>query len=485
MDGFVKHEVVNKQSTSDIFRPFKGGVAISSQTSIATPFRNTIFNFVGQKKDPASILTKYVPKESSKLFQNKKNIATLKKWILDKLSGVNTHPFVLLVGTTGVGKTELIKLCFQECNCSVIEYDEEIRSNFFELLMKNVSMTNIENMINNNTTHFGIVIDNYQTTLSSNNRKELIDLLKTKGTCPVVFTSSSYNNITDLIRLKGLVLYFENPSDSDLVSLAKTVMEDRSIYIDEKKIEELVNSCSCDIRSFLNTIDLVSQGCEDTVKSELSITKDVELDVDDTFFYLFQSDVSFKDKIRLTSLYTSNITQENYLEIGSKIDSSVEDMFHAAEYCSMGDQLKQFMFETQSWDELNDITNTISTMGPIHFLTIKDTVPIKIKIPNRKVNTLPENFIYCGYNLEDLSYIMYNIYAKPNEMDRTSSRFETEGYPFDNLFNFVRLNEMDFDIVLKIITNVYQLHNMSGKDIKRIVGKIKKQYKAVSECANH
>ena len=456
----------------NIFRPFRNFCAPSAVETL----RHSTFNFVGQKKDPESIYEKYLPKTSNDLFRNKNNIAILKKWISDKLAGMPCSPFVLLVGTTGVGKTEFLKTCFKECNCSVIEYDEEIRSNTFDILMQTVLCTNVENLLSGNTIRSGVIIDNYQTTLLSGSLKDLIDILKTKKTCPVVFTSATYTNITDLIRSKGLVIYLENPTNDDLFSLAQRIITTESINMCENDIKELVISSSGDIRSLLNSIELLRPSC--LQKSNLSVEKiDLELDVQDTFSYLVSQDTTFKDKIRQTSLYTSHLVQENYLDMGASNKSSLEDISNAAEWCSFGNEMKQFMFQTQSWDELNDITNTVATIGPIHLLNMKGKLPITVKIPNRKINTLPDNCLYYGYTIAELSYILFNIYARPSEMDRGGSST-------DKLFQFIFTNKMDFDVIFKIINNTYLLNKIPSKDIKRITGKIKKQYQSCEANRN-
>jgi hypothetical protein len=451
------------QESNDVFRPFKN---FCTDESHAPALRHSTFNFVGQKMDPESIYVKYLPKTSNELFRNKDNIVTLKKWIADKLAGIPTHPFVLLVGKTGVGKTELLKTCFKECNCSAIEYDEEIRSNTFEILMQTVLSTNVENLLSGNTIRSAVIIDNYQTTLLSGSRKDLIDSLKTKKTCPVVFTSITYTNITDLIRSKGLVIYFENPTNDDLLSFANRIITTESIQLDEDRARELVISSYGNIRSLLNSIELL-RPCANTFTLE---KVDLELDVQDTFSYLVSQNNPFKDKIRQTSLYTSHLIQENYLEMGMKNKSSLEHISNAADWCSFGNEMKQFIFQTQSWDELNDVTNTVATMGPIHSLHLKGKLPITIKIPNRKINTLPDNCLYCGYTISDLSYILFNIYARPSDMDRTPINTK--------LFQFIDDNKMDFDIIFKIINNAYLLNKIPSKDIKRITGKIKKQYQS-------
>lgn len=470
------------------FRPFQNftpSTLHEGQTEVVVKPKATTFNFVGQKKTE-SIFTRYLPKTSDGLFQNKENIKIIKKWISDKISGTTTYPFLLLVGTTGVGKTELLKLCFHECGSSVVEYDEEIRSSTFETLMYNVINKNINNLFASTSGSNGtesIIIDNYQTTLLSTNRKELVNVLKTKKTCPVAFISSTYTNITDLIRSKGLVVYFENPTRQDLIDLTQRAFQgERGIEPTEYELNDIVQSSSGDIRSLLGMVDLTKTSEAKTVSSQEDfnkLKKDLEMDVQDTFSYLVSRDESFKDKIRRTSLYTSHLTQENYIDIAIKNqrDSDLHAISESADMCSFGIEVKQFMFKTQSWDEVNDIGNTVATLGPLHLVSLENKLPT-IKVPNRRVNTLPDNCLYCGYKISDLSYVFLNIYAKPKLVD-------TEGVDyFLKLFDFIESNNMDFDTSFKIINNSYQLHKLPSKDIKRITGKIKKQYQQFIQNKN-
>lgn len=390
----------------------------------------------------------HIPMSTKDVFNNSLNIDAIKRWINDKLGDGETYPYILLVGGVGVGKSELLRLCFKECGCSVIEYDDELRSSSYEILKDSINMTNVETIFTmGGVRKLGIIIDNYQTTLIPLHRKEFITYLRNNKTSPVIFTSDTMANTTDLQRGKGLVLQFELPTIEQMVGLGRRIDSERR----EEEIVSLANSTYPDIRSFRNLLSC-----------NVSRLKDLNMDIRDNIEYFFNN--NFRDNLRQTSLFTSHIVQENYLDMCSK-NIDMEKVWEMAEYCSMGDLVKESAFENQAWDYMNDIGNALGTLGPINVLR-ENRSKIVAKVPNRKVVIVPRYISEIRMSLLDVYYIFINLVGNVNMVEENLGEF----------FEFI--NGMDFDTALKILHLAYSFNNIAYKDIKRITSKLKKYYEA-------
>ena len=433
-------------SGNEILRPFRnigGGIQIKEEASYST------FGFAAPKISHSG------QKEQYELIGNKENLEIITKWIGDKLSNKETYPYVLLVGSVGVGKSEFLRKCFVDSKCSVVEYDDELRGDTYDILKNSINMTNIEFLFSTSKKQLGVIIDNYQTTLIPAHRKEFITYLRENKTCPVIFTSNTMSNTTDLQRGKGLVLRFEPPTVGQMVGLARKLAP--VLRREEMSDEDLVRmaEATCpDIRSFRNLLE-----------SKVTQFKDPNMDIYDNIEYFFKN--NFRDSLRQTSLFTSHIVQENYL---SMVPNGVGmgEIWEMAEYCSIGDLVKESAFQNQAWDYMNDIGNALGTLGPMTTLknlgaTASNTVA---KVPNRKSTSMPLHVSELRLSLIDVYYIFQNIVGN-------SERIEND---IESFFEFTK--GMEFENSLKILHLVYSFNNVPYKDVKRITSKLKKYYEA-------
>lgn len=418
------------------FRGMTGGVAPKEETT------HTTFGFASQSPQ---IVDPYVPRNSSELWGNSLNFTLITKWIRDKLERKETYPYILLVGGVGVGKSEFLRICFRECGCSVIEYDDELRNSTYEVLKDSINMSNIEMLFFQSTRKIGTIVDNYQTTLIPAHRKEFITFLRNNITSPLIFTSDTMANTTDLQRGKGLVLQYELPTVGQMVGLGRRLCPEMG----EGEVRGLAEMVHPDVRSFRN---MLSCG--------VSRFKDLNMDIRDNIAYFYDND--FRDCMRQTSLFTSHIVQENYLDMCPK-NMDMQKVWEIAEYCSIGDLIKESAFENQAWDYMNDLGNAMGTMGPMSILR-EVGGRVVAKVPNRKIVILPGYISEVRLSLLDVYYVMMKLVGNVKTIE-------------DNLeFFFGFIGGIEFEVALKILHLGYSFNNVPYKDIKRITSKLKKYH---------
>ena len=446
----------------DQFRPF----ANEPQKEYIFKPKASSFGFIEQEGTSKSFIDKHKPTSIKDILRNNENIKIIKKWIQDRMENKADYPFILLVGETGIGKSEMLRVCFTECNCNVIEYDEDIRKKTFESLKESITLSSIERLLTgNDIKRNGIIIDNFQETLQGSQRQELIKILKTQPTSPVIFISHTYTNISSLIKAKGLILYYEKPELEDFIKLGTKICKHENIKISRSALEHIIYSSRYDLRSFINNLGMIQIGKNNKITNTdvkaVNFKKDLVLDVQNTFTVLLQRKMSFTDRSRFTSLHTSMVLQENYIDLANHHKSSIQELSEMADLCCESDIMKTHMIKNQNWEN-TIMVNTIGTMGPLNVLNYKSP-EFKIKIPNR--NTSVPKGITFNLSLVDLMYIIKNI-IKP-----TDENIKESGYQF---YTVMIENHIELDMALKLFNMAYK--DWLSKDIRRINTKLKKKW---------
>ena len=433
-----------------------------------------------------SFIEKYKPQTSKDLFRNVNVIYSIKKWIKDKLENKHTFPFIVLVGDTGTGKTELLRICFLESDCSIIEYDEELRKNTYKNLKESVVLSSVEKLFWN-TVQSAVIIDNFQNNMSISYRQDLIRTLKSGViTSPVIFVTNSHSNMTDVIRAKALILDFEKPQIPDFIKLGSKICRKEKIKISKSGLEHIIYSSKYDIRNFINTLCMIGRGCSDKKLTNKDVNhivkkfkKDLTLDIHNTINMLIKqgdSGEKFNNRILFSSLYTSSVVQENYVDLGNKYGGSMDDISRMADFCCESDIIKNHMFSRQDWSSV-DIVNSIGTLGPINIICEldkknKNKKPFSIKIPPRVNN--PNNKLSCYYHpLLDITYMIGNIIMGVDQLDDKQDVIKSKTLYF---YQCMKNYDIDIDVAMKLFMISCNLKGILKKDSKRIASKIKKNW---------
>ena len=464
-------------------RPFYNGDDCVEDIAKASP-EFTTFGVYKQKETEIgniSMVDKYKPNTTEEIFRNVENIACIKNWLREKTAKnkygkcVDMAPFILLVGDSGVGKSELLRLCFIEEGYSVIHYDEEIRKNTYECLKESIILSSIEKLLYGGNNKLGIIIDNFQTNLSTTYRQELIKLLRGDGiTSPVIFVSYINSNLTDLIRGKGLVLYFENPEMDNFIKLGTRVCKGEKIKISKSALQNIVYESKYDIRSFINTVCIIGKNITNKKITDVEISKltkifkkDLHFEIRDTIkMFIKRKDLAFKDKTRFTSLYTSTVVQENYINMGIQENLSMVELSSMADSCCDCDIIKKHLFNNQDWNGL-ELGNIIGTMKPLSILSKVGNY--NIILPNRKNITKLNRNLYYFYNVQDVLYIFTNIIGRVEDMNYPQIRENSK-----KVYEIIKSIYLGIDDCIKMFNIGHSIKGTQKKDIKRICTNLRK-----------
>lgn len=411
-----------------------------------------------------TLIDKYKPKIIQDL-PHKENAKKLQKWIKQKMDyKKGIEDYVLVIGNTGVGKNEFVRLCFSDLGYNLIEYDETINKHEFEILKESILFTSIEQIFSGESKK-GVVIDNCIDNLSNTQLNELLKLLKNNAVSPTVFITSSQSKISDLLKGNGLVLYLDDPSREDILQFALRVVEGEQLDIDVSSLEEYLDG-----QEYVNYRDILGS-LKFLVDGDASrLVKDIELDTLSTLdrFVNPKYGLDFNSS-RLASMYTSTLVYDNYLKMVSK-DTSMDDLCMIADLVSESDIYKKLMLQDQCWS-LNEECNILGTMytGYIIKRNYKQTVLAKTNIRIYEQLRVEKTF---GLDENELKYVISKIYFPLDPSQQWLRKLKKSSRIFYELMeqNYV----CDITKALKIFEQSYKL---GGKHDLAVVRKIKNKFR--------
>ena len=194
-------------------------------------------------------LEKYKPLYLNDYITNKNEVNKAIEWIEKyKNKELNTQKVLLIIGSSGVGKTLLADLIFKEYNYQKIELNStDIRSQkkLGEFLKKTLTFKNVVDMFHNEQLPIGILMDEIDTICKLSDKggmTEFLDILKNNNKHeinkkkpkkikiskedyihlynPIICTSNDINDkkINELKKYSE-VIKLTKPSDSDLKNI--------------------------------------------------------------------------------------------------------------------------------------------------------------------------------------------------------------------------------------------------------------------------
>ena len=212
-----------------------------------------------------SWLEKYRPKKLTDYYISKKQLDIVKLFIRDfRNKTEDIKPFLILYGSTGIGKTTLAHLIFEyydyeiiECNASDTRTKKTIRESIGQISKVSVCIDE-----KNKFKETAIIMDEIDGLSGgeSNSVQELIDIVtkdkdsKKNNTylCPVICTTNSIKDkkLAPLIK-QGIVLNLSKPPDNDCLKLINKILLVENFSISEEIKNDIIEKAFGDYRQII------------------------------------------------------------------------------------------------------------------------------------------------------------------------------------------------------------------------------------------
>tara|TARA_Y100000741_G_C18238377_1_gene552620 strand:+ start:36 stop:1220 length:1185 start_codon:yes stop_codon:yes gene_type:complete len=214
--------------------------------------------------------------------------------------------FLLISGSTGVGKSTLGELYLKNKGYNVIYFDiatVKNKNKIYGLIRESFKTYDICSMLSNKKKKIGYIIDNIDnSSISKNDIVELHNLfVKNKTKRPVIFVGK-FSKVANYPKKKIEHMKMNIISDSILYKIGKK--EDNNI--DDIKLKLIISKCQNDIKKLLVLLDYFRK--YNNIDSNNITLKDTDYNL----FYDFNNLISQYKNIKKTEVYCDHAMLLNY-----------------------------------------------------------------------------------------------------------------------------------------------------------------------------
>ena len=178
---------------------------------------------------------------------------------------------------------------------------------------------------------------------------------------------------------------------------------------------------------------------------------------------------------RLTSMYTSSLIHENYLNV-IRDDTSLEDLCSICDYNSIGNIYKKYLFKDQNW-ELSEYMGILGTYIP-GIIIKRNYKPLKNNNKLKINGNFSEVVVERGFIMkhEDIYFSLSNILFPLNPNSRWLKNMTESSRIF---YEFMKENYvLDVNKAIKYLDNSYYCQILENKDYIKLVKKVKTKFKS-------
>lgn len=423
----------------------------------------------------------------------------------DKKKGKSTtevqHSCMLAIGKHGVGKTCTILNTLKQMGYTVqnINVAEKctVKAKSGKISTKDISnkkanksleklIDSVVNGINicdnlNDTIKENkvIVIDEIESINSQLEKNFVLALLKKNELfwhCPVIFISDGkHSRLSTIIKKNSNVVYFNEPSDPNLMKLLVKVYEAEELFFEDEKVaNKIVTGSQRDYRKLLQIVEdlKISYGKKKITNEfiddyfQLCKAKDLDLDI-----YRVATDMilSYKSINETLRLYESEkvtiplMLHQNYIKCINTYHRNPNNKFDLintiANSMAMGDVLEDYIYSDQNWD-MQEIHGFLTCVFPSYVLSNEkltndnmwlmnslkypaDFNKTSIKYINKK-NVTNSNVYLKNMEIDD--FIMANKLIKnlirDGKIAECAEIFDAYGATADNIESMLKINKI-------------------------------------------
>lgn len=395
---------------------------------------------------------KYKARTEEEFFGNESAIKKFKSWEMRE------YALCIVSGDKSSGKTTFVDLMLKDYD--VAEFSDNMeRKEMFKHLKRLVDTRSVIHQISKKNKPTAILIDNAETFLGDGkNFDEFCNIIENSSrTVPVVLTVSKIKKKMNK-KTRFLLIDLQPTNIAILNKVAKKIIKEEEIYIDNFSKSRIIEKCDNDVRQLMHMLKMLTYSSETNIDKQ-NIERLIEFSTQDRFYEAstlvdriynktnIEPVESIDEKMRIydgeqystDQLLYSNLTKLDSIEPYSKI---IEGM-------SCSDIFQKYMYETQDWDfkEYSLLETCVKSellipkakyrigkncINNLQLNTSKNRVAIcKIKIDTEDVSILfklKKYYMEENHKLdENIDYETYsklcNIYKLPK---KTKKYFETD-----------------------------------------------------------
>lgn len=394
------------------YKPTKREDLPSDKKTISMIF-SWINNWEKQKKIAGKILSKRSSKRKSK---NEEKIPP---------------SCLLLVGSTGIGKTNLVEILTQETNHELYKLNlSNIKSpkNVQEVLSSLVNPVNILNVFEKKENKKVIVVvdglESISTPVEKSNIKELPKKNDTNWYFPIIFISDKrHNKLLSEFKKNCTTYYLSQPDYYMMKKICMNIMLKEKIYIEHNDImDTIIEHAQSDIRRLVQTLQELKKIYEEEKITEkdmidyckISKRKDLDIGLFDNAGKLFYEYKDIPTCMQLFGMDTTLVplmVQENYQSViienakqrNETQLQALDTMINVCKSLSCGDGIESYMFEKQNWDikKLNGFRTCVEPSYYINKNNIKKVMRVILTFPTDLNKTSIKNINKKNINNTD------------------------------------------------------------------------------------
>ena len=373
-------------------------------------------------ENKTSWLDKYRPHSFADYYIEKQQLDIVKKWITNfRNNDDNAKPFLILYGTSGVGKTTLAYLILNyynyeiiECNASDTRTKKTIRETIGQISKVSVCMDD-----NNKFKKIAIIMDEIDGLSGgeSSSVQEIVDIItKDKDSkssisiCPVICTS---NNIKDkklqpLIK-NGIILNINKPSFDYCKKLINKISKKEKFKVPKLIKYNIINKSYGDYRQIIMLLfeyyhTIIVEG---SIPSRLPIEGSIP------------SRLPIEGSIPSSSLdLSSNIKYPNSIDFYEECNLHFDIIKKISKECETPlDKINYFLTNKANYEDMSYMCSNDSNL---YFMNLYiNIIPIISTIQNENILNININTKECLLEYYKLLHTIYNLLKKADLLNNS------------------------------------------------------------------
>ena len=308
-----------------------------------------------EKKESDLLHVRYRPKTFSDFMGNYKQMMDVRQWFENK-NGAFDHQGLLIVGPTGCGKSDLVRVACETYNLHAFLRNASHKRTRKELYAYYESVKRF--------THNGIfVLDDLETLLNKSDNVSMADIAKwsDRTTIRVVYLCNSvYENKITAIASMCKVVRLEYPPTRTMFARCLQIADSEQLMLSEtdmKQLKELIES-QRDPRMILNSLHMISV--------VHGVQKDADMDIYDTYRLMLDNHTPLDKKMRHFATDAGTIPiifQENYIDYAPFLEK--DTLKRVSDSMSLADVYHKQTFPCT--DVSTDTYCALSTLFPEYY----------------------------------------------------------------------------------------------------------------------